>query len=613
METKKSHQKMKTFECSMLSLFIIVPLLPLCLFSKIVLSDKDPPKVKGKFSISYPILEHIDMNQIDKETFSFSGTDYEERWESYYFLRLNNNIFQVKTNDSRAIRYHPVEWLRSETSTRWQNFRMFISDDNDKDFSSCLIGTISQSISSYKYFKITKSECDSLNVFKEVPRLPKGKTWDSFKGDGIFYFSKTKYLIFSGINRFIPMSNWDPNRSFSHAKSQSEDGKYQRLFIYRAVVNKTAVGSQGVYVTYRTKSETDPNSVGSEFQYEKLKILDHDTGTVKTLNCFFESNTSPRIYCFVGYHDRSQYRVTLRRQKIKKGKGKNGNEVIEPLPEFEEYFTFPPDKLQEGYFKIFRDETSTTTHGIHTLTFIDVVKNKFQICKIGDKALDIDVGKWFEGCTVMDIELNVSYDSENYVEDIILSDFYLFFKVRSIQNKILDQSKDALMKVLGVPFPEFYEETQKNIKYSLIQTACGKKLCADWGYENFFFENFLPTIAIRRNHQFVLIETNQHPKSRVSNFRKQKKLIFKDKSSSDPVEKLLNFEFVDFYTKSNFQLSGKKEERRPFQLYTNTKDSMSFNACPFTCEGDYFRKVICQSDHFQVYLRPYYYLYKPHN
>lgn len=38
---------------------------------------------------------------------------------------------------------------------------------------------------------------------------------------------------------------------------------------------------------------------------------------------------------------------------------------------------------------------------------------------------------------------------------------------------------------------------------------------------------------------------------------------------------------------------------------------MSYNFQPFECHGDYFQDISSQSDHFEVFLRPYFYLYDP--
>jgi hypothetical protein len=53
------------------------------------------------------------MSQIDKDTFSFSATDYNERWESYYFRW---KISKDSPIDPRLLGFRPMEWLRSDYS-----------------------------------------------------------------------------------------------------------------------------------------------------------------------------------------------------------------------------------------------------------------------------------------------------------------------------------------------------------------------------------------------------------------------------------------------------------------------------------------------------------------
>lgn len=47
------------------------------------------------------------------------------------------------------------------------------------------------------------------------------------------------------------------------------------------------------------------------------------------------------------------------------------------------------------------------------------------------------------------------------------------------------------------------------------------------------------------------------------------------------------------------------------EIYVNAQKSMGFFREKMICKGDYFKRIGCSSDHFDVFIQPYYYLTDP--
>lgn len=85
-------------------------------------------------------------------------------------------------------------------------------------------------------------------------------------------------------------------------------------------------------------------------------------------------------------------------------------------------------------------------------------------------------------------------------------------------------------------------------------------------------------------------------------------ITFVDKDGRETVN--VEFEFSRYLRSSRFQFEksdmlAQDPEKPVLEIYENTSSSMAFSRNRIICEGDYFKDIGCNSDHFKVYIQPY--------
>ena len=78
--------------------------------------DRSPPNIYSKFDMSLPLLEYVDLQKIDRETFSIAKTEYSEYWETYY-VRPKQGL-HPPLRFKHEYKFHSPKWISSGRASR---------------------------------------------------------------------------------------------------------------------------------------------------------------------------------------------------------------------------------------------------------------------------------------------------------------------------------------------------------------------------------------------------------------------------------------------------------------------------------------------------------------
>lgn len=524
-------------------------------FSKIVFLDKKPPLVKAKFDLSYNLLEYIDLEQADHETLNFQGTEYTESWQSYYFRWKGNNLDDEEDNNGFWENYNflKLEWIHNGGSRYTFNFKVLFVNPKDSTDTSCFIGSLFKQYSRNRFFKMSMGECETLDMYGVLGVDRKEGLFE----DHVIYMTETGYLSFPGLKQYIPLLDSNPKYSLSYDSNMDSRRFTKHLVVFRKTTgindHLEKKNNQITIIQYSAYNRDDPSKLGDNFKYTKVDVLSMSVAKLRFTNCFYQAEYNMRLYCFINYQKDGNDFFKLKRQKIR-----TVNSKEELLPEFEDHFDLG-SVLKVGFMKVKKNKYGL----LITVMYLDYKTKQFGLCDIRKFTID-QVSEWFKDCKMYSVNFFTEYSYGQYIDDIIVGEFYAMFKRRNYINPTNEAEKhNNYLKLKGVPLPKFFFDLDNKKEIELIEIPCFDH-CSVFGFRK-DTGILKPTSGIYTNHKFLirqeLLFDTEEDNSELENdtITRTSVLKFIDKDHPEIQTKKVNHLFVRRFINQMFEKSQEKD------------------------------------------------------
>lgn len=198
---------------------------------------------------------------------------------------------------------------------------MFFEGVTDPEESRCAISSCVENSCGSFFLKITKSECDTLNMFGALPfnlDLKESLQTECY----LFYLTPKLTIKFPGIWKEYSLKKWTFGDDVRTDKLWTDDRKYTYAVIYRhstaKAVDDSTTKNSILLMSYVSGGYEQGFDVGDEFKIQEITLIDKPGVEVQHCSCFLLNELKPRAYCLVGYEIAGEHKLEILRQKAEK-------------------------------------------------------------------------------------------------------------------------------------------------------------------------------------------------------------------------------------------------------------------------------------------------------